>query len=210
MMSGWGRKIAGGIAAGVLLAVSISTFAWAYVDNIMPTLNFSLTCRSTTMENSDTVCQTDNNNFVYYLQPSTSGDTRYYVNQSMSGSFNGTNLNATRTGSPVYEGSAETDVILQQGTAGFSGRGIGITWCNNQAGGIWQCDQQYIKFKIDADRALACHEIGHSVGLLHGENSSPYVDDEDPVIGCMIRPHNPIMNYLGVNNVTGINQTYPP
>jgi hypothetical protein len=78
------------------------------------------------------------------------------------------------TSSPSYSGSAETDVIYQVSTSGFSGNVIGQTWCNDAVSST-RCDQEYVRFRAAGyvDRELACHETGHAVGLTHGPDATP-------------------------------------
>lgn len=160
------------------------------------------------MADVDTVCQTDNRTLSYYFQSTVTSTTRTSVRDTQMKSYNGTNLNTTNVTGAVYSGTSETDIIYQQGSSGFASGIIGINWCNNAAGGTWQCDQQYVKFRSAAGRALACHESGHAVGLLHGYDSGPRVSSRDSNLGCMVTPINNSLPLLGANNVRSINETY--
>jgi hypothetical protein len=79
---------------------------------------------------------------------------------------------------------------------------------------LLRCDQAYINFLYanpsqNYARALACHETGHAVGLLHGEDAyTSGIRNDDSRLGCMVTPVNGDLRLLGSNNVANINDVY--
>jgi hypothetical protein len=120
---------------------------------------------------------------------------------------NTTDLNVSQQSPPVYTGGGETDTIYQVRT--IPPKGDGFMWCDKP---ITQplCDQAYVAFGSNAVAtvALACHETGHAVGLLHGAQSVPALagGNEDPSLYCM-RKSAPT-TLVGPHNVAHINVTY--
>lgn len=58
-------------------------------------------------------------------------------------------------------------------------------------------------------QALACHETGHAVGLLHPDDSSPSKSKIDTRFGCMMNA--PVAAYYGLGtdpNILNINSVY--
>jgi hypothetical protein len=128
----------------------------------------------------------------------------------LSDEFEPTDLSVNWDAPPVYEGDAETDIVYELGE---SGTGLdGIAWCNDAKGGTHECDQHYVRFDDDISwpgRNIICHESGHAVGLTHGEDADPEVDNEDDALGCMQTPVPITDDELGTHNVDMINGTYP-
>lgn len=68
-----------------------------------------------------------------------------------------------------------------------------------------ECSHWHIQYNLkyidtfDEAWHLACHEIGHSVGLKHRP------PNEDADLGCMARPSD---NYLKIHNITHLNNRY--
>lgn len=85
-------------------------------------------------------CQTDNATLTYYEQSSVNSSAEAQVDTTMFDSYDGTDLNVYWTSSPSYSGGAETDVIYQVSTSGFSGNVIGQTWCDDAVSST-RCDQ---------------------------------------------------------------------
>lgn len=132
------------------------------------------------------------------------------INATLSGSYNGTHLNVSHASSPVYSGSAETDIIYISSPGGFVTGDDGYTWCDNvAAANSFKCDQQYVNFRYTSTtRPLACHETGHAVGLLHGANSNPTSNNQASALQCMKKTVSSADWHLGSNNTTSINNMY--
>ena len=89
---------------------------------------------------------------------------------------NNTVLTISYDSTPTFSGSAETDVIYQEGAFGMPDHVSGVTWCNDPVDGSkWRCDQSYIRMRgagrINAK--VATHETGHSSVCSTATNGTP-------------------------------------
>lgn len=214
------------LTAFVLVVTLTPGRAWAasaFTDNMMPTRNWNYTCTDTLMYHGAN-CQTDNDNVGWRAERSidttaASDDTKAekYINMTMANSYDGTDLSVHFDTTPVYSGSGETDIIYRSKPEDFRKDDfIGMTWCDDAVSAL-RCDQQYINFRYvnQVNRALACHETGHAVGLTHGRdayprpNSNLKLADKDERLNCMVTPLDADLRFIGDNNVANINSTYP-
>lgn len=185
--------------------------SFAATDTILPTGNYDPWCD--TGQVSGTVCQTDNADVYYYMDSSgefefESGD-RDVVVAMFTNQYSPTDLVRHYDSSPTFSGDAETDHIWQEGSEGFDADTVGMAWCNDSLSFSYRCDQHYIRIRGNGyiDPSNACHEMGHAVGLLHGNRTSPARDMNDhAALGCMVA--NDYEDQLGSNNVNGINSVY--
>ncbi|WP_206344090.1 hypothetical protein [Streptomyces mesophilus] len=197
------------IVAAIVTAAGIT---WAATtDNLTPTNNYSYACN----EPGDggvgaRVCRTDNAQVSYYADSAgdnqlEAGDFDTLVNM-MSAEYQPTDLSVSVTFSPSFSGSSETDIIYQE--QGVPGSNEGITWCNDAAG-TFECDQQYVRIEGAGSYTpgLTCHETGHAVGLLHGQNASPALGNQNSALGCM-KKETSYGDRLGANNKENINGAY--
>jgi hypothetical protein len=53
--------------------------------------------------------------------------------------------------------------------------------------------------------ALACHESGHTVGLLHGRDSRPHIPDDAEILRCMRDPLVETDTGVGAHNAGHLN-----
>ncbi|MEU3479174.1 hypothetical protein ACI2LO_16400 [Streptomyces sp. NPDC033754] len=126
----------------------------------------------------------------------------------MNNSYNGTDLNTYYDSTPVFSGDSETDIYFEEDTppGGFAG----YTWCNDDSPAPrYSCDQQHVRILGGGyyTYGVVCHETGHAVGLMHGDDASPYVrPDNESIMHCMTTPA--VEAGLGPNNVANINSTY--
>lgn len=156
-------------------------------------------------------CQADNANHTVYVS-ALGPRFQTAVEASLNLSYATTDLTISYTSEP----SSSTDVKYGYGTLP---RNVGgQTYClDAQSSAV--CGQFRIVF--DADnvcafgcsnnflRAIACHETGHTVGLLHGEDALPPVRNTDIRLGCLRTPLSEGDTYaLGQHNATEINYTY--
>ncbi|MFG2775982.1 hypothetical protein [Streptomyces sp. NPDC048350] len=188
--------------------VLLTGTAFAATDTLMPTRNYTYYCGS-----GHGICQTDNETLTYYMD---SGGTyelesndRYYVNETVSSDYAPTDLVISYDSSPSFSGDAETDHIWQEGSTGLSDDAAGMTWCND-AVDLYACDQHYIRIRGNGYYvgSLTCHEMGHGVGLVHGDLAYPTRSRTDvAAMGCMVTgtAYSPD---LGTNNFNNINATY--
>lgn len=213
---------------GALSCVDTVAMAANDPDNIVPTRTIGPCQQGGALESDfHQPCQTDNASVSWWLEASIEGpnpttspnDTKAEteINAVMNGSFQNTILHTFYDTSPVFSGSGQTDVIYRSNPADFqdSRRNyIGYTWCQDEytgtAGNYYDCDQAYINLlnRNSVTRALACHETGHSVGLTHGSDATPYTADDANVMYCMETPIDNNRDILGPNNVANINLIY--
>ncbi|MEE9417142.1 MAG: hypothetical protein V3V01_17815 [Acidimicrobiales bacterium] len=106
----------------------------------------------------------------------------------------------------VEDGANETDVIYETEN-NLPGGAAAATICDDDSPGGNVCDSNYIQYNIasivavtinnpnltltqerNMRRMIACHELGHSLGLVHGENAFPILDNQDGSLKCMRTP----------------------
>ncbi|WP_156727673.1 hypothetical protein [Streptomyces apocyni] len=172
-------------------------------------------CYSTSAKYGGNICRTDNAKVYYYMDSykkyKLEAPDRAAVKETMRDEFAPTDLVIKYDSTPVFKGHGETDIIYQEGSDNLSENAAGMTWCDDGGDsnlGKWECDQQYIRIRGNGvyDISIACHETGHAVGLVHGDEAIPRKNPEDPKLGCMIRKG---YDYdLGANNTAHINRTY--
>jgi hypothetical protein len=193
--------VAAVVAVGALAAAAASLAT--HVDNMFKTANYNPDCRDGTL--GDPFCQTDNATLTVWREGSLSSTGRANIASTLNNEYAPTDLAVSFVSSPSYSGSAETDIIYQQGTV--SGTADGIAWCNDAVSST-KCDQHYNRFdSASPSVALACHETGHAVGLTHGAQASPSLSNGDNSLGCMTTPVE--TSDLGAHNTNMINATYP-
>jgi hypothetical protein len=204
------------------ICISVVTFttvavtagvAWAaYTDNMYPTQHLTQACFSVSGPAQPGFCQTDNSALTYYMDSSGSNALeavdRAVVNDVMSHQYNPTDLSVSYDSTPVFSGSAETDVVYEESSAGLPSSLDGYTFCNSAASSI-KCDQQYIRIRGGGSytKGLVCHETGHAVGLTHGNVAAPQKRNNDSRLGCLQTPVD-ADEALGANNIENINATY--
>ena len=100
--------------------------------------------------------------------------------------------------------------------ADLPGTTAGQYFCLNTAS-AYQCDHAHIIFDGTLAggmsdrllRQLACHETGHSVGLLHPADGGPGISDQNPNYQCMTRPLGAVdAPDLGGHNAGHLNDAY--
>jgi hypothetical protein len=201
-------------AIAVLVLGTASAAIAAATDNMVPTNRYPNYCRAGNSSGNGSVCQTDNGSVSWYMYPSVTkfASDVTAIRAAIDGSYDPiSNLSFTYDSTPVKEGGGETDIMYQEGDILAGGNFLGYTWCDDAVDGqMYSCDQQYIRFRGDQiDRSLTCHETGHALGLLHGNDASPWVDPTNAsILGCMANPHDSVNQYLGSNNVDWIHVTY--
>lgn len=193
--------------------------AWAgsVTDNIVPILagpgNTERCTNDPDGGDGSVNCLTDNEIVYYYMDSNgeyeLESPDRSAVTGALRNEYSPTQLVIHYDSSPKFSGSGETDIIYQEGSTNLDSGTVGVTWCNDAAGTYsYECDQQYIRIRGNGayDLSVACHESGHAVGLTHGRDAYPSLDNEDPRLGCMIATG--YEENLGSNNVANINSVY--
>jgi len=207
------------VRAICLAAVTFTTIAvtagvaWAaYTDNMYPTQYLTVACFSESGPNGAGFCQTDNSALNYYSDSAGSNaleaNDKAVVTHVLANVYGPTDLTVTYDSTPVFSGSAETDIVFEESAAGMSASADGTTFCNNAATTL-RCDQQYIRIRPSGyfSNGLVCHETGHAVGLTHGNVAAPKKSNTDEALGCMETPVSD-GEVLQANNVENINATY--
>ncbi len=189
---------------GLLLLPATAAWAVTSTDNLVPTANYDKWC-----QNAD-VCKTDNASVWYYMDSggdnALESDDKEQVNIVIKYEYQPTDLTVSYDSTPTFSGDAETDWYITEATV--SGDANGVAVCNDPDWWSYECDQHHITIEPGYwTPGLVCHELGHGVGLTHGDMASPKVDLEDPVLGCMKKPMGRYDD-LGSNQVTRINNNY--
>lgn len=160
----------------------------------------------------DDACRADNHDhYVYigYLGPT----FRQGVTSTLNGSYDTTDLDVHYVGSPT----ASTDVIYHY--LDLPGTTSGLYQCRDPRG--YDCGRADVYFDSeqvcdpycsDNDvRAVACHETGHSVGLVHGDEAYDHpISNTTGSLYCMQTDTGglPVPYQLGSHNADQINVVY--
>jgi hypothetical protein len=204
------------VAAVTFTTVAVTAgVAWAaYTDNMYPTTYATLPCID---EGADPVngaghCQTDNADLSYYTDSSGTNMLeavdKAVVVRVLTNVYGPTDLTVSYDSTPVFAGSGETDIVFEESARGMSATADGTTFCNDAVNSL-RCDQHYIRIRGGGhyEDGLVCHETGHAVGLVHGDQSAPKKSNTDEKLGCMEKPTD-ADEVLQANNVENINATY--
>jgi hypothetical protein len=174
--------------------------AWGHhTDNMFRTASWSADC------STDTPCQSDNSTLTYFRQSSLNATSQWNVQNVLTTKYGPTDLSIVEEAPPVYSGGAETDIVYQ-----VNGQLApqGLTVCDDPISSL-KCDQFFVIFRDNpnyaSNNAIACHETGHAVGLLHGQQASPVRANSDQSLECLAIPA-PFV--LGAHSVPQINATY--
>lgn len=173
-------------------------------DNLVKNLNTLADCSTLSL------CQTDNSELSAFMESSTPFSRRFLISQALSDFNNSTNLTVQFPASPTYTGGSETDVVYRVSPAAVPVSDAAITLCDDPIDDL-RCDQQYVNFGANEFVTLSrsCHETGHAVGLTHGVDADPRLNNLDPRLGCMITPtESGVQPNLGYNSVDNINENY--
>lgn len=191
-------------------------------DSIFRTANTNWDCSSGggTPGVGDVYCQTDNANYEFWIADGPSASEKGQIRSVLNFEYDDTVLNTVETSSPTFNApdTGETDLILDEVelTNYFPGAtgALGVAWCNDAIGGL-RCDQHYVFIDNDVTpnyggavfTKVACHEIGHSVGLTHPTEAAPSHTNGDDDFKCM---NQGVLTYTspGPNNKHQINIVY--
>ena len=203
-----------------LVAVQAPAQATHEVDSMVPNSRYDPICLGGDMSVNAMGCQTDNADVWWYADSNDPGELETNdqdsVRAMLAAQYSPTDLAIHYDSSPVFSGTAQTDVVYQEQEAAMPlPAGLrGIAWCNDDVPTQRsKCDQTYIRIQSpDGYRifggGLACHETGHAVGLLHGNNAAPAIEPDDARLGCMQNEVATLPAGLGSDQVHQINNTY--
>jgi len=128
-------------------------------------------------ETTDTGAHPDANPHGYCFSSSVGPDAKPNMTDAEDNALEPTNANVTFDSSCNLSGTGETDVVWRVGD--LAPGVLGHNYCEDFDGSY--CDQYYntldmteIAIGIDDEideTSIACHELGHSVGLTHGGGS---------------------------------------
>ena len=177
-------------------------------DNMFPTATYDVDCFDGQHDGYKTICQTDNRAVTWHTQGNINPGDRPGITGTILNSYQTTVLDFYEHGTPVLSGQDETDIIYQKDPDVPSGAEA-FTWCND-AINIVTCDQHYIRFRTGRviDQNIACHETGHTVGLMHGDLSFPDQPNGIKTLECMRDPLFLVTRILGKHNAGQINREY--
>jgi len=214
----WARSsiLAAVLVVSLVALPAIASANHGGIDSLLPTADIPAPCFDSSVNNG-TICKADNKTHtvsVEALGPKMAAATTFTLTQS----YDTTDLKVVfQTGNQVsYSGCCETDVIYQfQNT--LPGNVIARTWCEDAISST-KCDQHYVGYNglwlganipnnVQKQRSLACHETGHTVGLVHGSDSTPAQNNNDPNYQCMRSPLNSVFT-MGPHNAQQVNANY--
>ncbi|MEU5874034.1 hypothetical protein AB0A73_21065 [Glycomyces sp. NPDC047369] len=204
------------LAAAAFTTVAVTAgVAWAaFTDNMYPTPYANLACQDESGPDGNVSCLTDNSSLTYYMDSAGTNELetedRNVVISVMNSVYGPTDLSVSLDTSPTFSGSAETDIVYEESGIGVPSGSDGVTFCNDAVDGSGlRCDQQYIRILGGGNyvKGLTCHETGHAVGLLHGDQASPLTSRTNEALGCMETPTSSEEG-LQDNNIDNINGTY--
>lgn len=206
-------RLSRALGVQVAVAIVIGSVAGAATalnspDDLMPTATYSSWCYKGQLGNANP-CQTDNAYLGYYMDSADphkleSAD-RQAVTNVLTGMYASTVFTVVYDSSPTFSGSAETDIVYQEGTV--PGSDNGYTWCDDPST-AYGCDQQYVWIESGYwTQGIVCHETGHAVGLTHGSQAYPVTANNSSILHCMRKP-TPVDADLGSNNKDNINSVY--
>lgn len=164
------------------VATSVGVIFAAGEDRIFPVVENG--CQETDAINNGSVCLADSSGhtvFVDFLGPKLKSATQWTLNNS----YNTISpFSIQYVSNPITSGAGETDVLygVRNDLPDFV---FAFTGCNDNLGGF-RCDQFYVNYHGDficsqsywcntstIHISLACHETGHTFGLMHPEASNP-------------------------------------
>lgn len=212
----------------MILCMSVIALAAASVvtavlddDRIFPVAGKSSTCQETNPDNNTSVCLADSQFHDYHYQnlgPKMTTATNSTIGQSWN-TISGWTWQYDPT--PLYSGQGETDVIYRSSNFLPDGA-FGWASCEDRADtNATRCDQSYVTYHGDficqqglcdgtsSDAAklwsLACHESGHTLGLLHPDASNPVAPTNEADYRCMRSDAALTSAVVGSENVQAIN-----
>ncbi|MEO3806028.1 hypothetical protein [Nonomuraea sp. B1E8] len=187
-----------------VLVVTTSTASAAKIQNIVPNSNYNSICVKGDKYGSGNVCQTDNTYWTIFRENTLESIDKERVKTVLQEQFGPTDLEVHFPSDPVWTGDNETDLIFAEGDV--PGDNEGITWCDDPMQ-MYACDQHMVRIQSGHyTYGLICHEAGHAVGLLHGQNAWPQVGNQHHQLGCMKKtpPYDAVLGSVNKDNINGV------
>ncbi|WP_340539861.1 hypothetical protein [Nocardioides sp. GXZ039] len=154
-------------------------------------------------------CITDDATVYWYMDSGGPDELerpdRIAVRAAINNEFEPTHLDMVYDSTPVFSGEGETDIYYQESSSHIDAGADAVTWCDDaQDHTRFKCDQQYVRMRPGSiTQGLACHETGHAIGLVHGRQATPPLDNNDLRLGCLTTPVR--TSDLGSTNTQNIN-----
>jgi hypothetical protein len=154
------------------------------------------------------VCRQQNPQVSYYVSlPAFSASEEAGIDSTVHSQYGPrTDLSFTLTGW-VTSGPDPTDLVYWR--SGMASNFAAYTYCARGATGT-TCDQIYVTANTNTNffEPYACHETGHGVGEVHGNeawrvnNPGVPIDNWDPLLGCLKQPVDQIvLSNTQINNI---------
>lgn len=157
------------------------------------------------------VCRADNATHTWFLS---NGYSSSFLNAAVSSmnDWGTTDLNTARDTSLSY---LETDVHFWPDNTLTDTNTLANTDCLTAVNWL-RCGAYQVRVRPDVyqggynlAKAVVCHETGHTIGLLHGNQSNPQVANQNLDLGCMrTQPLDGQMRFIGEHNLWEADRMY--
>lgn len=198
----------------VVLGVVATRASAGHLDNMFPNSNVSNTCA----DGVSAQCKADNSTHTVatiFLGAQMKNQTEDTLDDRF-GPLTNLTIVYKAYSEISWTGSAETDVIYWESSGSIVNGVAGLVACDDAVTNT-KCDQFYVYYNSSqvASHAthysylekLACHETGHTVGLLHGDQADPPVSNTHTNLRCMKKGHTHSDKVPGGHNIAEINST---
>lgn len=184
----------------------------------------SADCQEVNTQYNSSVCLPDSAGHTVYvngLGPKLKSASEWTLNNSYD---TVSPINIVYVTTPATSGTSETDVYYRS-LNNLPENVFAITGCDDDsvAGTLSRCDQFYVTFHgdficsqaywcdtVSVHRSLACHETGHTFGLMHPDASSPARPNNQTDYYCMRNEFSFASTLVGAQNVSALQSvSYP-
>ena len=207
----WTMRQFVGVLAILCFLIPSSAFAEPDIDMIVPVPQV-VSCQ-TGSPGAGPVCRQQNPAVSYWVSPSAfSSGEKSNISSTLFSQYGPlTDLSFSQDSSWNITGPDRTDIVYWRSAMDSSF--AAYTYCARGPTGT-TCDQIYVTANTNTSfsEPLACHETGHAVGEVHGNqawrvnNPSVPIDNWDPILGCLKQPVDQI--YLSNTQINNIDWVY--